>query len=482
MKKLLGSTLALAMFMPTGANAELLKNLKVGGQLDVQTTSARNINDFRTRAAGGAAGTDVGVFNDRLGHANTRLMLNAVWDVLDDVHGKVTLVKGAGNLGAAAVRTYGDDPQSVNDIQDTTIVQEAHVKIDKLFSHVDTTIGRQFYGEPGDLIVYFGPRDNYGLNVTSLDAFRADWSNEHMNVTGVAGRTTEGGVAGPIDNFGNAAVDLRGIVLSCNKHETVKPSVYVYNSVTHAVGALGAQVVPPNAGGITNGKNTNLYVAGVKAKIATGGLSAHVEVAKNFGEDRTNPGQPANYKGWAFLGKAAYKVDLPDMAMITPWGELGRGTGDENGPRYGNNTFQSIATDYRPGGIYGRFDAGSIVALGAGVGGFNGASNGLSNRTIWGLGVKATPASIAKLTVGGQFYRYMLTERNTQAAANIGATASRNIGSEIDVTAEWKHSENVSLKATAGTFQTGTYINDLRGAAAATNPAVMLAGDVQIRF
>ena len=40
MKKLLGSTLALAMFMPAGANAEVLKNFKMSGQIDIQATTA----------------------------------------------------------------------------------------------------------------------------------------------------------------------------------------------------------------------------------------------------------------------------------------------------------------------------------------------------------------------------------------------------------------------------------------------------------
>ncbi len=91
MKKLLGSTLALAMFLPTGASAELLKNLKISGQLDVQTTSARNVIDFVTRPT---QGTFTNGNNDRIGHAHTRTMVSGDWDLLDDVHARITLVKG----------------------------------------------------------------------------------------------------------------------------------------------------------------------------------------------------------------------------------------------------------------------------------------------------------------------------------------------------------------------------------------------------
>lgn len=462
MKKLLGTTLALAMFIPAGANAELLKNLKMSGNLDIQTTSARNQTDLVTRPEpiGGSPANQ-----DRLGHASTRVILKMDWDLLDDVHSRVTLVKGAEGVAAGTARTYGTGAESLHGITAATFVQEANVKIDKLMGHVDLTAGRQFYGEEGDLVIYYGPRDAYGLRVDAVDLFRADWNGEHMSVTGIAGKTADVASVGTV---GGAATDLRGVVVSCKMHEMVKPSLYVYNQVQHATGGIGS----------TTGKNTNLWVAGLKAKFTVGGLNAGVEAAKNFGEDRTTTPN-SNFKGYAILAKLAYKLDLQDAGAITPWGEFGWGTGDSNGTFAGNRNFQSINTDYRPGGIYGRFDASSAEVLGNGVSGFAGSSNGLSNRLIWGLGLKVTPAAVEKLTVGAAFYKYAF---DRLAANSNGTRNSRNIGSEFDVTAEWKHSENVSLKATAGSFKPGAYVADVKGANAALNPAVMLAGDVAIRF
>ncbi len=468
MKKLLGTTLALAMFVPAGANAEVLKNFKVSGQLDIQTTSARNITDFATRPTQGNVTSN----NDRIGHATTRAIVKMDWDMLDDVHSHVTLVKGAEG-GAGTARVYGAAAQDLNTIQTQTIVQEANVKIDKVAGLLDVTAGRQFYGEEGDLVIYYGPRDAYGLRVDALDIFRADWNGEHMSVTGIAGKLADTTVAG----IANAATDLRGLVVACKMHEMVKPSLYIYDKVTHAQGGLGS---PGST--VTGGKNSNLWVAGVKAKVSVAGLSASGEVAVNRGEDRTLADN-TSYKGWAFLGKAAYKVDLNNVGMITPWGELGYGTGDSNGTWNGNRTFQSINTDYRPGGIYGRFDNGAAIALAGG--GANLASNGLSNRTIWGLGVKATPTALNKLTAGVAYWRYAfnrLGDRNGTTAAAGTTRNSRNIGSEVDVTGEWKHSENVSFKATAGTFLPGAGIADIQNPNAELNPAVMLAGDVSIKF
>jgi hypothetical protein len=477
MKKLLGTTLALAMFVPAGANAELLKNFKVGGQLDIQTTSARNVTDFVTRPNAGVITAVAGSNNDRIGHATTRVILKMDWDLLDDVHSRVTLVKGAFNGVVGSARTYGSGANTVQDLQTLTLVQEANVKIDKVMGAVDVTAGRQFYGEEGDLIVYYGPRDAYGLRVDAIDMFRADWNGEHMSVTGIAGKTADGAVNGV--GFQDPATDLRGLVVSCKMSEMVKPSIYVYDKVLHAQG--GAGVTTTGTSGGVSGKNSNLWVIGAKAKLAFGGLSIHAEAAMNRGEDRTTT-ENTSYKGWAFLGKAAYKLDLADAGMITPWGELGYGTGDSNGTWAGNRNFQSINTDYRPGGIYGRFDTSAAIVLGQAVTPFAGSSNGLTNRIIWGAGVKVTPTLVNKLTLGASYWRYAFNRLAEEQTAQGTTRKSRNIGSEIDVTAEWKHSENVSLKATAGNFRPGAYVADSKGPNAALNPVVMLAGDVNIKF
>ena len=51
MKKLLGAVLSLALLIPSGpASAELFKNLKLDGWLDVRMDSSYNIKDFSTRA------------------------------------------------------------------------------------------------------------------------------------------------------------------------------------------------------------------------------------------------------------------------------------------------------------------------------------------------------------------------------------------------------------------------------------------------
>ncbi len=480
MKKLLGSTLAMAMLLPAGANAELLKNLKVGGQMDIQATSAQNVEDFLSGITGPNSTPANTSGQDHIGSVYTRLMLRADWDLLDDVHSRISVVKGANNLvsGENGVRAYGGGSQTLQNWQNQTYVTEANVKIDKLFGFADTTIGRQYYGNPGDAVIYYGPTDNYGLAVTALDAFRFDWNGENVGLTGVAGKIDGANGLGP----NVASIDLRGLVASIKSNDVGSAAAYVYNKETHATNlAVGAPA---------SGKNDFLWVLGVKGKVNLGGLTAGAEFARNLGQNRVNGGTGVNpdpkdysYAGWMALLNAAYKVDLSNVGTITPWGEFAFGSGRSRATSNQNDGWTDIHSDYRPGGIYGRFAGdGNAALLGGSLGGQSLTQSGLSNRTIYGAGVKATPAALPKLTTGVQWYHYAYSRTSTFTTPAAIGQYPRSIGTETDLTAEWKHSENVSLKLTLGTFQPGAYIYALRQPNAAVSPATLAALDTNIRF
>lgn len=522
-KKLLGSTLALSMILPAQSFAadSLLKGLKLSGQIDLQATAANNTSDFATRApaAGSpAAATAVNGNNDRIGDAQTRVMVSADWDLLDDVHSKVTLRKNDRTYGTAGGGANANaNSQAVNGaagVLGNTFVDQAYFKIDKVFGHVDATLGRQFYGNSGDMVVYFGPSDKalYGLPVLSIDAARFDWAAEWGGLTGLVGKITGHGV-GPVSAAGNVGindVDVRGINASFKGTDMVSGAAYVYEKVTHGNGASGASSAP----GALNGQNDNLWIAGVKAKATMGAAWLSGEFAKNFGENRGNasPTLPSrNYSGWAAKLDLGAKADTP-AAAVTGWGHFGYGTGDSNSRSSSNHAFTAINGDYRPGGIYGRFSnwalAANPAALGANaaaaaIGGAVTnpvAGNGtLTNRVIWGLGVKATPSACNKLTAGVSFWDYRSqTSGNPVNGLPVvgGAQApfggNKHIGSEVDLDLAWQHSENVSLGAGVGDFQPGGMIKNLNngtvvsGAAATsgqpTNPALLGYFDVRVKF
>ncbi|MDD5658138.1 MAG: hypothetical protein PHF00_12885 [Elusimicrobia bacterium] len=456
MKKLLGLVAALALLVSVGtANAEVLKNFKFGGSVEMNAASARFTNTFKKSTNGQT-------INDRVGTGQTRIMLNMDWDLLDDVHSKITLRKNNRVYGNASERISG----GANGVEENVWLDQGYFKIDKVFGAVDMTFGRQFYGEPGDLIAYYGPKYNqYGMTVTAIDGARFDWSGEKAYATAVVFEPTANGDA--LGVSANGKVDIRGFIAGNKGHENIDAKVYVWNQVTHGINTVG---VP--AGTYT--QNRNLWVPGFKVKAKFGGLYGSLEAALNMGEDRQNSG---GFKGKAILANVGMKADVEQIGTFNPWAEFAYGSGNGNAANLKHNMdFTPIASDYRPGAIYGRFDLGSALPLAGGVATqTNPAANGLTNRIIWGAGVKATPKAQEKLTAGLNFYDFNIQNLGPGTGVNAG---NRHIGSEVDVTAEWKHSENVSLKGTVGNFQPGGYLrNSIEHVGYAANGAPAASAD-----
>ncbi|HXS99387.1 MAG TPA: hypothetical protein VN915_01815 [Elusimicrobiota bacterium] len=461
MKKLLGSTLALALIVPATANAELLKNFKMGGSLEVDAVSATNVKDLAT------------VKYDDISTIQTRLMVKADWDLLDDVHAHVSLDKNDRTWGGtAAGNTAGGTSQNLNGIESTVWVDESYVKIDKLFGALDTTVGRQFYGESGDLVIYFGPKYNlYGMPITALDAARFDWNGEKAGVTILGGKVKSAGL-GATDT---ADVNLYGLDVHAKPMDNVSGSAYIYNRNTINSGTGALNVVA----------NDHLYVAGLKGKVTAGIAWLKAEVAKDFGQNRTVPGTGgsvygtvANYTGWAGKLDLGAKVDLSSLGAVTGWGEAGIGSGGATG----NRNFQAIAGDYRPGQIWGRFLTSAAATFAGGAAGQgNGADNTtLSDLVVLGAGAKITPAALSKLTAGLSWWNYRLQTSN---GVPTGRSGNRALGNEYDLDLSWAHSENVLVSAGVGEFQPG---GNLIRAGIASNGTISSArlgyADLSVKF
>lgn len=511
MKKLLGLALTLALVIPSGpASAELFKNMKAMGGVDVQGTSARNIVDFQTRPkpTTGGAGAAATTGHDHIGTTATRVWAGLGWDLLDDVHAKVTLRKNDrswGTVGGAATSQQAGGSQAwgiagATGVEANTFLNEAYVKIDKMMGHLDTTWGRQFWGEPGDLIAFWGPKNVYGLFVTAIDALSASASNDWMNFQGIAGKIAGAGTAIGAVNGGDT--DVQGIDIGW-KMLPVKVNTFLWHRQIRNVGGLG--VAPSNAA--AGGINDNLYLYGARVRGEAMGGWFTATAALNSGSNRAAgtatgiPSPSANYIGKGILLDAGYRMDVADIGGFTPWFTWGWGSGRHNTASNHNENFTTIAPDFRPGVIYGRFPAAlspAATALGNTLAGvatagasFDGAAGvataGLTNRIIWGGGLKFNCARSQKMTVGASYWDFSY-QRSTQAGANPpGAIGNRHIGSELDLQVDWAHSENVMLSGGWATFQPGGFIKETirantGGAGAGVSPATMLFADLSVKF
>ncbi|HBL16758.1 MAG: hypothetical protein A2X36_00335 [Elusimicrobia bacterium GWA2_69_24] len=540
MKKLLTTALFTVLLLPSLASAELLKNLRMGGQLDVQSNSARNIQDFTTRdrtPSGGRAP----FYNDRLGNTLTRTMVDLHWDLLDDVHAELTFRKNnrvwgssttaaSGYASTASMRSdqYVDasEPVGSGGILGQLFLNRANITIDKLFGFADMTLGRQYYGAPGDLVLFWGPKDSYGFPTTAIDAVSAKFETDHIRVTGMAGTTKASeyqyvGSTSPYSTFlssASASKHIRGLDIML-KIPHVKVNTYVWNQLIQASAGLGNTFNAPGA-------NDNLYVYGMKVRAEahgqifgfwmnldtafnTGTCSAagNCLLTTTSGPDQYNFG--THYSGYGGMVDTGVNLDIPNVGGFTPWGHFAWGSGRRES--YGiNDGFYTIASDYRPGIINRRFGALLFDNFGVGntadaAGGPRGGvgTTGLNNRVVWGAGMNMTIAAIERLTTSFQFWDYRF-QRNTMRDPNFTTTnpatektsrsvGNKHIGSEAGMTLTWAHSENVNLTVGGATFQPGGYIrnwidnrntvnsqtnNNGRG----VNPAYAMFADWMVRF
>ena len=168
MKKLLGLLLVAVVAFP--ANAAVIKNVELKGEVQtIASTIDNNIGDFfyhgaKTRAM---AGLSVNVWKG--------IELNTLFQY---------------------VYAWGDDNYTNNGFAnaDEMKLANANIAFTNLFDSLDVTIGRQFYGDEDSPVIYFGPNHynvENSLYANALDAVRADFHSDSLNVTLLAGKIAD---------------------------------------------------------------------------------------------------------------------------------------------------------------------------------------------------------------------------------------------------------------------------------------------------
>ncbi|MBI4057399.1 MAG: hypothetical protein HY399_07645 [Elusimicrobia bacterium] len=468
MKKLLGTVLGLALVFPAIAQADLLKNLKTSGQVDVQGVRVNNLDS--------TSGT-----MDRFGRTHTRLIWGASFDLLDDVMGNVTFTK--------TDRNYGTGAQSVTGVEGVALVNEANIQIKNL-GCVDAKVGRQFYGNAGDMVVYYGPSGKPSdsttpLGVTALDAVRLDCTHARDYLGNGGSLHLFNGKVTDASNTADTDTDVRGLSAGWKLFGLA----WVADLYERR---LGSGVLKADGSGNAGRLDDDLWVLRLKTKGDVGmvkGMTWNAQVALNRGTNGDTNGSgtitagdvdPATgpvpqYRGWAFLGNVAHKWNWNKVGGVNWGGELGYGSGNvptDPVSRPVTNTFAAIASDYRPGDIYG----GHFGGL---TGGFNPA--GLSNRLIYNAWVSLNPDRWPKLTATVQGYKFHFV----QGPVVLGVQ-EKNIGSEVDLRLGYKHSDNVGVGFSYGRFYPGAaIIHTIAGAGGGTvqvNPTNRLGTDLTVRF
>ena len=385
--------LALVALVGNIANAELLKNLKTDGSIEVNAYNLNNA-DFNKK------------LNDKSGFVDTRVMLNAGFDLTEDVSAVVSAVKNN--------RQYGQASENVDAITANVFFEQAYLNLKGVIG-IDHKLGRQYYGTAGDMVVYYGPLMWPYTSVMTVNAIDG-WTGWHK--------------VGNFDLHAIIAKQLQSAGVNAGKNDI---NVSGFNAMTKVADVnLNAYVYQKNDNNTVAGSNDYLSLVGLRANYAipqVKNLNVAGEYDMNMGK---NTGLATNNKhqGYAYKLNADYSLDLSGKLAIAA--EYVFNSGDDK-----NNTkdeaFQAINSDYRPGIILGGGFSPVAIAAADGV-------------VTYNVGVKWTPEQLNKLTVGAKYYDF-------SADNNKNTFANKHIGAETDVTATWKHSENVKVKGYFAMFQ-----------------------------
>lgn len=367
MKKVI-AMIAILGFAGSIANAQV-GNFKYDGKFEFHKFANNNTTD---------ADDDAG---DKVNDQHHRANIGISFDAGQDAKVQVNLIKtpGANNV------EFG----------------QAYAALDNVL-YVNHKFGRMFYGEQGDMVAYFGPDFWYGIDpvtdngmlYNAFEGWYGEWKKDKLTLAALIGKKAD--TYGDVDGD----EDLVGVTANYPVNDYLNPTAYVYMQKTD------------NPAGTPNDK---LNVMGVKAtgKIADLNLNYYGEFAMNSGEQNATE----DYAGNALRLGATMDVELAGKWAFNA--EIARGSGDDDGTDDENNDFTAISSNYRPGIVYGGFNA------------------GLDNLTVINVGAMYTPAKIEKLTLGAKFFNLTPTEEPAAYDA---------IGNELDLCANWQHTENVSLK------------------------------------
>ena len=261
MKKLL-SLLAVAALLPVTANAEVLQNVNLKGEIQ---TIASDVKHNTTPAT----------YTDGV---STRVLAGLSMDLVEDV---------TANLMFQYANVWGNDDaagKSVQNYLDTVRVVEANVVLHNLFCCLEATVGRQFYGDEDSAVMYLGPNHyNAEFNgyTRSLDALKLTYSDDVKSFTAIAGKTNAS-VSGIVNGPTTLAVvpfaspiapsfDVFGADFRMNLTDELKAQVYGYDM--------------HNENGVLFNGDKHVGFYGAKVSLDTP-VRLSAEYARNFSGDR----------------------------------------------------------------------------------------------------------------------------------------------------------------------------------------------------
>jgi len=418
--KMFGVAVSL-VFLTTLSYAEIGK-VKVSGSLGVQEISLNNSTDL--------ADYDDGANDDAVSEIRSRLLVGLEAPVSEGVTGKVLLSKNN--------RKYGDAVEDLNVVQNNIAVQNAYLVLDDFLDIFKVTLGRQFIGEEGDLVLYYGLTADDNLGIDAVDGVTAETTLGSVDVSLLNCKLAETGLTPSRD------IDLSGVVVKSDKLLSgVNLGAYVYQKIDRTAGGTG--------------NRDDLRILGIKANAeipAVEGLRAKAEYAMNAGPDKSGAAT-VNHSGNALIIGASYE----GLNLSGPLGvsvEYAAGSGDKASVDK-NEEFESVSSDLRYGEIWANLPGGV----------------GISDLKVLKLAFGWDPDFSEKLSASLDYLTFTVSE--------VAAGAKDDGGSEIDLKVKWQQSENVALEIVSAHLMPGDALKSDLGVTTSDN-ITKFAANLKVSF
>jgi hypothetical protein len=292
--------------------------------------------------------------------------------------------------------------------------------------------------------LYFGPLSNYNLNVSALDALKAEYNTELLSVGLVYGKLLEYSILkSPFP--GNYDIDILDL------HFTTEKIVPEGKVALRFVNKVDDVSVSDNV--------NNLQILGLDLKgniPIVEGLNYKLLYAMNIGQQKKD----VKYKGTGFVLGVGYETELEiENEKIEIKAEYASGSGDDTETTADNEAFISFGNDYRYGEVYGK----GLFGLGGNV--------GITNQTIIALEAGFVSSAIlnSKFGISVGYYMFDLTK--------VPSGAEKNLGKEIDLNVKYNLTKDVRLCLTYGRFTPGKALES-KGKDAAN----VLAMNLNVKF
>jgi hypothetical protein len=375
--------------------------------------------------------------SDHRGGVNTRQRLGINGDVTEGAKFRVELGRGDGQFGKS-VSGSGASSSSLQDEQNAILVNNVYLDIVNIYAGIDARLGRQYVGNPGDLVWNISPTDDNNLTFNAIDGLLLQHRHKYVQTDLFFGKMVENET-----RAGTNQSDLAGTLnndVNLNSLDLVFPTIVPGGRIN--AGFLWGEGEDTSQTSDSNRLKT--YRVGVNGGVMDNRLTYRAEWFGNDGSNKAPSGVETKYEGSAIdLGLG---FNIPEG----PGGSWGfnanwlMGSGDDNTSDNKDESFHDFSilgfntSDRLMGDIFGRSNTlGGGTPLGQGLdSGAQGQGKEIINVGFW-FGPKFCPRST------WMFNWY--TFNTVEDGANSAGPQEDKFGDEIDLSWMWKHSENVNM-------------------------------------